>query len=297
MMRSRPFSGNSARPARKRNLVLAAILLLGGCSSSIEPTYLFENIEDAVRDVALKEYKLEVTSRLIEQTLWVYIPLEDIITKTDKPDKFTEKFSVEINETSLRDKSLDVNYRIKRIPDAEKLQEIKYKKEALDKITTVWRVMRRIIFSMDRSRNNPIKFIAIVTADVKNGFLIIEISCVDDFKKVSYEFISWGEFQHRTIQDTEAADEIKGNRDGAGLAFRNITMEEFLARQIQQRIKFKFQKPEVADNADIDKEVLKAVQTTLSIYKYEGFDSVKLHNLISGREVSLSRSSVLQPVD
>jgi len=46
-------------------------------------------------------------------------------------------------------------------------------------------------------------------------------------------------------------------------------LEEFIADQIQNRIKLKFQKPEVPANADIDKEVLKIVNYTLAAYQFK----------------------------
>jgi len=70
-------------------------------------------------------------------------------------------------------------------------------------------------------------------------------------------------------------------------------LEEFLADQIQNRIKLKFQKPEVETGVDIDKEVLKIVTYTLAAYQFKDFSLVELANLATGEKVILNQTSIL----
>lgn len=290
-MKSKSSSGNLGRRGLLLNLFALSLVIMG-CSSSLEPTYLQENITNAIQDIAKNEYKMELKARLVGQTLWIYLPLEDIFVKSDKPEKYLERFNIETNNESFKDKTLKLEYLIKAIPEQEKYQEYKYNKKALEKMNNVWKVLRRVIFSMDHSKFNQPKFYCLVTADIKNGFAIRELFYQLDLKKVSYEFISWGEYQHRSIQDSDISPSIIGDREGNHLDYRDITMEDFISQQIQHRIKLKFQKPEVDKNADIDKEIIKAIVSTVRIYGFKDFDGVELSNLLTKNKISLNQAAI-----
>ncbi|MCX5706346.1 MAG: hypothetical protein NTW13_01525, partial [Candidatus Omnitrophica bacterium] len=269
---------------------------LSGCSSSTQPTYLKENIDQAIRNICKKEYKMDVKSRLVGSTLWVYLPLEDLVTKTEESDKnkkYTERFSLEQNTVSLKDGLLKVEYLIKAIPEQEKQQEVKYNKDALEKIRNVWKVLSRVIFSTERLKRTEPQIFCVVTADIKNGLVILETSHHLDLKKVSYGLISWDEYQHRDIQDVEIKPEIIGDREGTSLDYKNISLNEFITKQIEYRIKLKFQKPEVGKNADIDKEVLKIITNTIKTYGFNNFSIAEINNLATNNKIIMNRAAVL----
>jgi len=157
----------------------------------------------------------------------------------------------------------------------------------------VLQVIRRVLFSVGNSKENTPAFFCIVTADIKNGFENKQIFYFLDLKKLSYSFISQTEYQHRIVQDTAVSPEIIGDKTGSHLIYRDITLEEFIADQIQNRIKLKFQKPEVPANADIDKEVLKIVNYTLAAYQFKNFTLLELANLATGKKIILNQTAIL----
>jgi len=250
------------------------VILITGCSSSTKPTYLRANIERDIQDICKKEYKLDITAKLVGQTLWIYLPIEGILenTSANKPQKYWERFEIKDNKSDFKNGLFQVTYNVKRVPEKERVQETGYNKEALEKINDVWKVLRRIVFSM-KETEAP-KFFFLVTSDIQYGFTIAEIFYFQDIKKVSYSLISMTEYQHRSINQMEISPQVIGDKEGKFLNYRDIPMEEFIAMQIENRIRLKFQKPEVDKNANIDKEVLKAVNDTLEIYdakKYKVF--------------------------
>lgn len=343
------------------NLYIISCLIFG-CSFSTEPTYIKEDIDKAIQDICKKEYNIDITTKLIGKTLWVYIPVEDLFEKIDsknKPEKYTEMFSIKgtiskdqiervgINWNNFIEKMsknnwadnegpaeirlkgnldaekelmiaafgneflkiwpilqqpnnddvkfnegrLRLKYRIEVVPEQEKIQEYGYNKKVAEKINNVWKVLRRVLFSMGSSRVGP-EFFSIVTADIKSGFVIREIFYYQDVKKVSYEFISVGEYQHRTIHDTEITNSVIGDKEGKNINYKDITKEEFIAAQIQHRIKLKFQKPEVRQNADIDREILKIVVHTLKTYNFKDFSFAELENMISKNKITLNQAAI-----
>jgi hypothetical protein len=292
-MRSKQYSRNSAKCGLLFNASLALILfLLSGCSVSTEPTFLKENIPDAIVDISKKEYGIDVKARMVGETVWVFFPVENIFEKADKPEKYSEKFLVKDNDVEFKNGVLNIGYLVRAIPETEKTQDFKYNKKTLERMNDILSVTRRVLFSMDRVKKSEPKFICIIIADTKTGIEIKEISYYLDLKKVSYNYISLGEYQHRTLQDVNYLPEIIGDKDGLYVNYKDITMDEFIAAQIQHRIKLKFQKPEVDKHADIDKEVLKVAAATLKAYKIKDFEGVKLTNRETNKQITLNEAAI-----
>lgn len=289
-MKSRLSLKNSVRAVRN-SLILIIPLLICGCLSSANPTYLHENIDQAIENICKKEYKLDVEAKLVGQTLWIYLPVEDLLVKSDKPEKFVEKFDAFIQNIPA-ERSLKFEYLVKPVPDREGVQQYKYNKEVLDKTTVILKALRRVIFSLDRSKNSEPKFYYLVIADIKNGDALTETNYYLDLKKVSYQYISWEEYQHRTV--IKRGKITPGDGEGKNINYRNITMKEFIVDQIVWRLELKFQKPEVSKGADIDEEVRKVIAYVLQIYDFKDFDVAEMNNLLTKNRIVLSRAAVLE---
>ncbi len=290
MMKSKLSSKNLAKTGLK---LLPLIFFLSACTSSTSPSFLREDISVAVKDICKKEYELDLTAKLVGQTLWVYMPLEDIVTKPEKPEKYIERFLVEDKKNTLSEGILRVNYSIKPVAEKEVQQEMSLNKTVNEKIFNILQVIRRVLFSTDGSKiNNPL-FFCIVTADIKNGFELKQTFHLSDLKKLSYGFISQTEYQHRIVQDTAVSALIIGDTEGRHLDYQNITLEDFIVNQIQNRIRIKFQKPEVEKNANIDKEILKIVIYTLDAYNFRDFTFLEMVDLLNTKKTILNRASVL----
>jgi len=289
-MKSKLSSKSLAKAALK---LIPLILFLSACTSSTRPSFLKEDISKAVKDICKKEYQLDIITKLTGRTFWIYMPLQNIITKSDKPEKYIERFLVEDRKNQFDENVLRISYLIKPVPETEKQQEMTLDKSVNTKIFNILQVVRRVLFSMDnkKTQDNPLLF-CIITADISNGFELRQIFHCLDLKKLSYGFISQTEYQHRIVQDTEVSPQIVGDKEGRHLVYRDITLEEFLADQIQGRIRMKFQKPEVGKNADIDREVLKITSLTLNTYAFKDFSVVEMTNLVTGAKTILNRAAV-----
>ena len=290
MMKLKRSSKNLVKVGLK---LIPLILFLSACSSSVTPSFLQEDITQAINDICKKEYQLDLVTKLVGQTLWVYMPLEDIVTKPPKPEKYIERFLVEDKQNSLSAGVLKVSYAIKPIAEKEVQQEMSLDKKVNEKIFNVLQVIRRVLFSTDNAKKNNPLFFCIVTADIKNGFQIKQVFYLLDLKKLSYGFISQTEYQHRIVQDTLVSALIIGDSQGTHLDYQNITLEDFIAGQIQNRIRIKFQKPEVEKNVDIDKEVLKIVSYTVNTYNFRNFSLLEMINLLTAKKTTLNHAAIL----
>lgn len=293
MTKSKPYSKNLVKRALLLNILFFSCLIFG-CSSSTTPTYKVSDIEKAIQDICKNEYKIEVVVKRSKETLWIYIPVEDMFKKTDKPEKYTDKYEISENNVEFKGRDLNLRFAIKEVETKEKTQEVSYNKEVIEKTDNVWKTLRRVVFSMERSKKeNEPKFFCLITADIKNGFETKEIFYYLDLKKVSYGFVSAGEFQHRMVQESSVNPMIIDDKEGKHLSYTDYTMRDFIAGQIRQRIKLKFQKPEVKENADIEKEIEKIVSLTLNIYNFKDFNEADLYNSLTKNRIILNRVAVL----
>lgn len=280
-----------------RKIVTVPILfLILGCSAPPGPSYTIKNLSESLTEICKNEYDIPVVSELQGQTLWVYMPLEEeLFIDTDKPQEYTKKFEVKSIDGSLAGGSINLDYNIQEIPEAKESQNKKFNPQAMDKINKILRSVRRVVFSLKPNKYEP-KFFVIVTADIKNGVELIEITYIDDLKKAFYGMISWSEYQQRSLQDIKVSLEAIGDFKGRHIKFQGIDFKEFLVEQIRQRIRMKFNRSEAEKGANIDKEVLKSIKNVLEIYKFKDFLVLDLRNLLTDKKTSLSRAAVFEKI-
>lgn len=277
-----------------RYVLLLSLFLFIGCSTSTTATFSKEKIASAIQGICKKEYDIDLVVTLAGETLWVYLPTNDIVVKTDKPRKFTNLFEVGRIVDDFSTESLKLRYSIKNIPPETQYEATEFNKKVSEKMFQVLQVIRRVLFSLDRDKKEEPRFICVVVADVKNGVEITTLSYYPDLKKVSYGIISVTEYQHRNVQDVSINPDILGDKKGRHLKLKDIAMKDFIASQIRHRIKLKFQKPELGKNADIDKEVLKIIALTVKIYGFNDFHDVELENSANGYQIRLNKVAVLE---
>jgi len=287
----------------KRSLKSSASIVLSlsviftsicGCTFSTEHTYLAEDIPYAIKDICKEEYDVDIQTRLAGNTLWVFMPLEDLFTEAKNPKNSIERFQVKENQVSFNDWIIESTFLIEPVPEKEKRQQIEYSEDASEKMNAVWKVLRRVAFSTEAFTDEGPTFFCMVSADIKNGFLIKDLFYYEDLKKLSHTFISPTEFQHRNVQEIEASPEIIADISGSSINYQTTDFNNFISLQIKQRIRLKFEKPEVEATADIDSEIIKVIAYTLKTYKVKDFSYVELNNLRTQNRIILNRSAVLE---
>jgi hypothetical protein len=294
-MKLRLSSRNSERAARN-SLIAALFFLILGCSAPPGPSYTIKNLSESLTKICKNEYNIPIVSRLKEQTLWIYLPLEEeLFIDTDKPLEYSKKFEVKSIDGSLAGGLINLDYGIQEIPEAKESQNKKFNPQVMDKINKILRSLRRVVFSLRHDGYEP-KFFIVAASDIKNGVELIETTYIDDLKKAFYGIISWSEYQQRSLQDIRVSPEAIGDFEGRHIKFQDIDFKEFLVGQIKQRIRLKFNRAEAEKGANIDREVLKSIKNVLEIYKFKDFLVLDLKNLITDNKTSLSRAAVFEKI-
>jgi len=293
MTRSRRFSRSSAR--RALSLILP-LLLAAGCTLSNSPTYVKRDIDKTVENILRREYKTQAHARLVGSTLWIYVPVRDLFEKTkgnDPDDKVKERFELLENESIIKEGLLRVSYLVKPVvPEREKDQGYKINKKAMEKINNAWEAIRRVAFSMDPKERDQIQFYVLMAADTVNGLEIRETIYYKDLIKVLYRVISPGEYHHRVTVDSGLRSEVIGDTEGTSIKFVDIKFKDFICKQVEHRVGLKFQKPEVEQSADTDKEIKKILLETLRAYDFTDFSAAEMTNLLTNAKCRLDPADV-----
>lgn len=291
MTRSKQSSKSLAKSGQFLNILLFG-LILSSCTYSTSPTFSKEDIANATQDICKNEYKIDVRAKLVGQTLWVYLPLSELFSKADKPEKTTERFQIKQNAVNIGNDLVKTDYLINSTEEKSGQQEYKFNKEASEKMNNVLQAVFRVILSMERHKKREVQFFCLIAADIKNGVIVQQLSYVLDLKKFLYRFISLTEYQHRSPQDIFSSTEIIGDKEGMNIAYKDISLEDFIGQQIQYRIRLDFQKPEAAKGVNIDKEIIKIVVHTLKIYDFKDFSSAEITNLATNNKVVLNQAAI-----
>jgi len=280
------------------NLLFTAALL-AGCSSATIPSYSKEDVQNAIHNTAAKEYQIDCRARFAGDTLWIYLPVEDIfVPAKGKPQKTLERFTVDYCKANYSTKGLDgtitLEYLVKPVYEKHVPNPpYQYNKEVSQRISKLSKVALRVLHDTGYSQSEKVRFLCLVVADIKNGFEIKEIMYYPDLKKLSYGIMDSYEYTHRTIQDYNVApQQIIGDKEGLHLDWQEITMRDFIMKQIEQRIRLKFRKPEVEQSEDINKEIIAAAIYTIRNYNFRNFDRLEFDNLSDNSKVILTRAQV-----
>ncbi len=189
-------------------------IFLCGCGKNIEPTYKEADIPSLVQKMCKSEYSLDVTTQRTTTTLWIYAPLQKLLHKD---------FGT----------------------DAEKI----FDEEISDKLRNILTAIGRVLISSD---NTP-EFFILVSSDIKIGFDYIMIGNVLDVKKTYAGFIPWTESNKRYVLKFNVNPDAIGDMDGKHLKIYDITLPDFLASQISQRINIYFQNEQYKKYFKIEK--------------------------------------------
>lgn len=277
----------SLRNAIKNALLSVSLLgfiILSGCSANIEPTYKEKDIPYIVKKICKEEYGLEVTTQRTHTTLWIYAPLDKILSK---------------------------DYGVKE----DKI----FDEEVMDKIRNIITTIGRVLISSD---DTP-EFFAFLASDIKLGIDYTMIGCTLDIKKSYAEFIPWTEANRRYVTKFKLSPESVEDTTGFHFLPYDINMSDFLSEQIAQRIGARFQDEELKkffkveksegkfkngvfafeysitqiakpkNNIDIPAEALKIVAYCLKTYEFTDFSGVTLTDLTTQNKIDLNKSAVL----
>ncbi len=152
-------------------------LLLGGVLTACnvdKPTFPQETLEQSIRDICLKDYKIrDVEVKIVGKTIGVHLPLKKL-------------FQNDIQNLLLAGKVKDIE------------SFLQLSEDAVEKIQDVIFTTSRVVFSSDKS----IDFYVVTATDVDNtGLEFVLANYVNDVKRVRFWDIALSEYYKRSFRD------------------------------------------------------------------------------------------------
>ncbi len=275
-------------------LALLIIIFVAGCSSKEKQP--FTKLEAGQKFVKLLEndYGLQPVVRWLENTLWIYVPNENPlyqIAGSKKPSCPVKKtYTIQYANVNFNNNIFEVEYDIvpatKLLPS--KGMSTKYSPEFNEQYRNVTSAISRTFFNSE----NPPEFIVLVAADILNGLQAKTIFHTLDLKKYFSQALPPDEYALRAKTESSGNEKIIGDKEGKYLEIKEISMPEFLAKQMAYRISFKFQNSDFPPEKSIDDEILNAITKTLQAYNFNNFSEVVLKDLREGNEKSFSKDQI-----
>lgn len=177
--------------------------LLSGCfSANFPPSFNEADIPSSIIKICREEYKLEVLPILSGKTLWVYAPQERLLHADFGKDP---------------DKIFDDTI--------------------IEKARNILTSISRVLLSSDKAP----EFFVLVLSDIKLGLDYSLTANFMDIKRSAAGGIPWSDANKRYVMGFEQSVNGIGDTRGEHLKVYDISLAEFLSRQIAQRMRIFFQ--------------------------------------------------------
>lgn len=243
--------------------------------------------------VATKD-QLNVILHPLQHTTWIYVPLQkELVQLAATPEgpkeskTSEERPAVKYLHSAYENQRFIVSYDIR--PDKTYAQSQGTK---LDYVPLYHQISRQIMTAISQAYFDAAgapSFFVVVIADVINGVEIENIFYLEDLKRyMMFENIPQEEFVKRSLYEIKGKAAWAGDTEGRHLAYSEITMPEFLARQITSRVNFKYQKSSFPPSNDARGEILNIAAETLKNYNFTDFNYVELRDLNTGLTETVS---------
>jgi hypothetical protein len=248
-----------------------------------------------------QEYKYDCTLRQTGNTLWIYLPVEfnivGIKATMEGPSsskKSIPSFTVKYLEAEFRDRVFAIEYDIEKTYAYDK--QYGYQSIYTDKFQEVQNAVLSIIKQtyFDVPKQEAPEFIYLVIADIISGIKAENLLYFDDYKRAMSlpSSFTQEEYAMRYISQFVGDQSIIGDKKGKHLDYAPITFPVFLAKQMVNRINFKYQRSSFPPSEDTNNEVLQLVKETLNAYAFKSYELVVLKDLRKGEDYSFSRSQL-----
>ena len=253
-----------------------------------DPLYPRDEAEKKFVEICRKEYKWEVSTRLVGNALWIYQPYRENILEW-KASRFPQSntcLSAHI-QGNFANRSFNLEYQI--IPLLKPQEDKGYTFEIVSKISENFQYLLNVIYRVYFNAEEQPEFYVIVIADINNGIEMERIIYNDDLKMMLSGAMPMEESYKRILNDTRGGRQIINSTGGAHLDYRPIEFSRFLSDQIVQRIFLKFREADSSVCALPEEEILRIASYVMRTYGFREYSKFILRNLSSGTETEIYR--------
>lgn len=279
---------------------------LAGCAPTPFSSVTLNEAHQKFLKICQEEFHYPVITKNFPNTLWIYLPTEESFFDfqaspegPQKSDQPTEGQVLQFLDVNFENQNFQISYAadtVKQYKDDpgyasvynEKLSEMQNRIQ-----TAILRAFGEVPASAAAGEKVP-DFFVVVIADIKREIEARSLFYFEDFKQGQADppGISTDEYIKRFINEVNGHPGIVNDTGGGHQDYHDITWPEFLSRQLQHRIRFKYQMSDFKPGPETETELIKIVHEALSTYDFKDFAAVKLLNLATGKTTVLAPSEL-----
>ena len=283
-------------------LFILPILILG-CAKTPTPLPLSEAEAKFIKSLK-EEYGYDITIRQIENTLFIYHPMRvslvDIKASEGGPKESKEAkelMSVKYIGASYQDRSFTVEYDIglNKTYSKDYGYSSIYTEEFQKRQNNIFSALSGNYFDAQGSPERKVPdFLVLVIADIVKGIEIEVTTYIPDLKRAMSlaADITQEEYAKRYLTEIRGNTAIIDDATGSHLEYKPVVFTGFLARQIVNRVNFKYLRSSFPPSEDTVKEISKIAAETFGAYQFKDYNALTLKDLNSGRSEIVSPAQI-----
>jgi hypothetical protein len=291
-------------PLRHSTIMTIGLLWMAVTVSGCNPFVRPSKIElDAAHQKTLEkmrgDYELPDTSLFpVGKTVWVYMPFEGPLTDVKASRKSPtlasvtpeKKWEVHHINVSTENRSVTVNYDIRTKPAYAK--DAGYTSTYTETFNTMYQKALNALRHGYFDAETPPDFAVLIFADITRGIKLSYTVNLNDYKFYSVGQLPQEEFTKRMITEFSGDEALINDTTGASLRAVDIVWLDFLARQIENRVNFRFGRSSFPPSDDTDSEILHQIYQAFNAYQFSDCDSIILNNLETGSNLHIPCSEI-----
>lgn len=277
------------RSALQKIVCILFLAFVIGCSKTpAPPPPSLSEAHEKFLKLCQEEYDLAIVTQSPNNTIWIYLPLEENLfafVANDKGPQLSRESSrtpaINFLDGQFEEGTFKIQFDISLSQKYAKSYGYTtgYSKSYSTKQRNILTALSRSYFEVEEDAPD---FVVLVIADITRGIETKMVFYFPDLKRAMVDSSFYEEYTRRlVVEDTTGHTDIIDDRTGRHLDFQEITWPIFLTKQILYRIRVKYQRSGFPPSDDTRKELLTIVARVVEAYDFTDFKSVELYDLES----------------
>lgn len=274
-------------------LALAVVTGFSGCGKKQEqakqPKITVTEAQKKFETKSREDYDLHVITKMAGRTMWIYLPTKEPIfdyeaqrENSADAERKPPKFAVQYIDGNFEEQRFFLEYDIINRKKSKK-EDYGYSSSYTDTYVkqqnNLFTAISDVFFNGDIEEKETPRFFVIVITDIRKGIETRATLYLEDFKRYMSGDLPYDEYMKRFLADTKGGQSMIGDETGSHLEYKDVSMAEFLVKQIINRVNFKFQHSDFEPPDNYDDTIVGIVADTTRYYDFKEFQTVQLFNL------------------
>jgi len=229
------------------SILACALLITSGCGLVKDKTFTPSEAEKKLTAFCLKEGDLNVVTRRLNQTLWIYVPLKEPIfdvkpsRDTGKTERALQPWSLLSLQTEYSEKYFKFNYDVINdvLAPEPTTYGSSYNETYTKKRQLIYQALQESFFNAAEAKHDPMPlFVVIMVADITRGVATQSTIYLRDLRQYVTEVIPPYEYYMREQNEIVGNEGLLNDTLGRHVPYAEVTWTNFLTKQIETRLKW-----------------------------------------------------------